>query len=206
MAMASEFWGDDFAASQIDERSNHGFHSFWEFYFALGKLTSLSKIRLVLEIKQPNNTIHHYEICPNFYFDSSQLPSELNVPYQYPPLLMGAIAAPIRLAAQTDLALGAYGTAIWLDSHTEIYYQASLGQRVAGTFAKLERRPQSWDENANQEDTNPILSDNSETRDASFVFTHQHHETWTGLTLDEEEGVIFLGRNNGVIDVFKYIA
>jgi len=131
---------------------------------------------------------------------SSELPSEMNVPYEYPPLLIGTVAAPIRLATPTDLALGAYGTTIWLDSHTEIHYQESRGQRVAGAFARLERRTQDLD----QTEGNPFSFDNSESREASFVFAHQEGGGWTKLTLDEEEGVIFLGRVSGVIDMFKY--
>jgi len=123
----------------------------------------------------------------------------MNVPYEYPPLLIGTIAAPVRLAAPTDLALGAYGTTIWLDSHTEMYYQESRGQRVAGVFAGLERRTQDSD----QTETEAIF-DTSEARKASFVFAHQEGESWTKMTLDEEEGVIFLGRSTGVIDMFTY--
>lgn len=103
----------------------------------------------------------------------------------------------------TDLALGAYGTAIWLDSHTEIYYQASGGQRVAGAFANVERRTLGEDDES-QADGSSFRFDNSESRPASFVFARQQEESWKRLTLDEEEGVIFLARESGVIDMFKY--
>jgi hypothetical protein len=46
--------------------------------------------------------------------------------------------------------------------------------------------------------------DNPESRQASSVFAYQEKESWIRLALDEEEGVIFLGHQSGLIDMFKY--
>lgn len=125
------------------------------------------------------------------------------MPYEYPPLLTGTIAGPVRLAANTDLALGTYGTAVWLDSHTEMYYQASRGQRIAGTFARVERRTLDLDQSGEEGGT-AIPSDNLENIPASFEFAHQQEENWTKLMVDEEEGVICVAGENGAIDMLRY--
>jgi len=141
--------------------------------------------------------VHQYEILPNPYFIPSELPSELNVPYKYPPVHIGQIAAPIRLGAPSALVLGDYGTTIWLDGHTESYYQAPVGQRIAGAYAKRI----SDDESEERFDTAARVS--------SFVFARQPAQHWSKLALDEEEGTIFIGSGVndgcGTIDVFKYI-
>lgn len=157
------------------------------------------------------NILHQYEIRPNPYFISSEPPSELNVPYNYPPILSGSIGSPVRLNAAADMAVGAYGTAVWIDSHTEKYYKhAEHGQRVAGTFAELTRRNVSFsdDEEQNEqyeeEEVETTSSEHMTARAASFVYAHKEEDSWLKIAIDEEEGVIFLGRNDGTIDIFEY--
>jgi len=110
--------------------------------------------------------------------------------------------------ATTDLAVGAYGTAVWVDSHTEKYYKhAERGQRVAGTFAKLKERnvsPDDSDEENGEEEVGTTPSDQGAATAASFIYAHKEEDNWLNLAIDEEEGVIFLGRNDGAIDVFEY--
>jgi hypothetical protein len=107
------------------------------------------------------------------------------------------------MAKPTDLVLGAHGTAVWLDSHAEMYYHGPGGQRVAGAFARVvELGGRDGDDDDRYHDEGSC--DSSESRQASFVFAHQPDEGWERLAVDEEEGVIFVGRSSGVIDMFKY--
>jgi hypothetical protein len=134
----------------------------------------------------------------------------MNVPYKYPPVLTGSIGSPVRLNATTDLAVGAYGTAVWVDSHTEKYYRhAESGQRVAGTFAKLTKRnvnpdDSEDDEENSEEEVGTTPSDLGAATAASFIYAHKEEDSWLNLAIDEEEGVIFLGCNDGAIDVVEY--
>lgn len=145
------------------------------------------------------NLLHCYEIRPNPYFTSSEPPSEMNVPYEYPPTLCDTIGSPIRLHAPSDLVLGPYGTAIWTDSHTESYYNhADRGQRVAGTVARLRR--QSAEEEEEVEPSAQVA-----TSTASSVYGYHEEDNWVRLAIDESEGRIFVGRDDGKIEIFEYI-
>lgn len=126
----------------------------------------------------------------------------MNVPYEFPPVLAKSIGAPVRLQASTDLAIGAYGTAVWIDSHTENYYNhAGRGQRVAGAFGALTKRD-SYSDDEEDEGNNDQL--HVESTEAPFVYAHHEDDSWVKVALDEEEGVIFLGKADGAIDILEY--
>jgi len=149
-----------------------------------------------------NNHVHQYEVRPNIYFLSSDAPSEMNVPYEFPPVLVKSIGSPVRLDASTDLAIGAYGTAVWIDTHTENYYDhAGHGQRVAGAFGRPTRKDSRSDDEENEDDDDQLHVVSTE---APFVYAHHGEDNWVKVALDEEEGVIFLGRADGAIDVLEY--
>jgi len=136
------------------------------------------------------------------YFLSANAPSEMNVPYEFPPVLVKSIGSPVRLHASTDLAIGAYGTAVWIDTHTENYYNhAGRGQRIAGAFGALTKQDLDSDDEETEENDDQLHAVSTE---APFVYAHHENDSWVKVALDEEEGVIFLGRADGAIDVLEY--
>lgn len=146
------------------------------------------------------NILHHYEIRPNLGFltDPGTGMSEQNPPYSFPPVLLESIASPVRLHATSDMAIGPYGTAIWTDSHTEDYFNHSdRGQRVAGMLKRYI---------VNDEGEEEVeLSDQVATASAASVYAYQEEDGWVRIAMDETEGRIFLGHDDGHISVLEYV-
>jgi hypothetical protein len=145
------------------------------------------------------NILHHYEIRPNAYFSSVSPISAANLPYEFPPVLHETIGSPVRLYATSDLAIGPYGTAVWIDSHTEDYFfHADRGQRLAGRLLPLPYFGAEEDEEAE-------FPDQIATVAATSVYSYHEEDSWVKIALDEEEGRIFLGRNDGLITILEYV-
>ena len=99
------------------------------------------------------------------------------------------------------MTFGPYGTAIWTDSHTEDYFgHADRGQRLAGVF--LRGRDGIQDE---EEDNEVELSDQIANAAAASVYSVQEDDSWVSLGLDEAEGRIVIGYDDGRISVLEYI-
>jgi len=97
--------------------------------------------------------------------------------------LRETIGSPVRLFATSDLAIGPYGTAVWIDSHTEDYFfHADRGQRLAGKFSSYV---------GTEEDEEIELSDQIATATATSVYSYHEEDSWVKIALDEEEGRIF---------------
>jgi len=142
------------------------------------------------------NILHHYEIRLNAYFSSARSIDATNLPYVFPPVLRETIGSPVRLFAASDLAIGPYGTAVWIDSHTEEYFlHANRGQRLAGRFS-----PHVGTEEGEEIE----LSDQIANATATSVYSYHEEDSWVRIALDEEEGRIFLGRDDGLITVLEY--
>lgn len=148
---------------------------------------------------QPINLLHQYELQANKFYTSSSPLNEINSPYHFPPILCETIGSPVRLHATSDMTFGSYGTAIWTDSHTEDYFgHADRGQRLAGAFLRA-RNIQDG------EDKEVELSDQIANAAAASVFLVQEDDSWVRLALDEAEGRIILGYDDGRISVLDYI-
>ncbi|KAF8956938.1 hypothetical protein BDZ97DRAFT_1707518 [Flammula alnicola] len=146
------------------------------------------------------NILHHYEIRPNTHFFKDGPISQGNLPYEFPPVLRETIGSPVRLHATSDMSIGAYGTAVWTDSHTEDYFNhADRGQRLAGRFLP---HVVSGEE---EEDDEVELSDQVATVSATSVYAYHEEDSWVRVALDETEGRIILGRDDGVISVLEYV-
>ncbi|KAF8159398.1 hypothetical protein B0H34DRAFT_796650 [Crassisporium funariophilum] len=145
------------------------------------------------------NLLHHYELHPNVLYASSSPLNEANLPYDFPPVLRETIASPVRLHATSDMAIGPYGTAIWTDSHTEDYFgHADRGQRLAGRFSPGRR----FEDGENEE---VELSDQIATATANSVYSFQEEDSWLRVALDETEGKVALGGDDGRISILEYI-
>ena len=98
------------------------------------------------------------------------------------------------------MTFGPYGTAIWTDSHTEDYFgHADRGHRLAGAF--LGGRDNIQDD----EDKEVELSDQIANAAAASVYSVQEDDSWVSLALDEAEGRIVIGYDDGRISVLEYI-
>jgi len=109
-------------------------------------------------------------------------------------MLVQTIASPINLFSTSHMALGDYGTAIWLDSHTEDYFDSVRGKRLAGSLLA------SHDDDDGDDDA----ATNVPSSAAGMVFAIQEDDTWVRVALDEQEGRIALGSNTGSISILEY--
>lgn len=159
-------------------------------------VTKTKSQALTKSLVQAINILHHYEIRPNRFFLNDGLISAANLPYRFPPVLQETIASPVRLHAISDLVIGPYGTILWTDSHTEDYFNhADRGQRLAGRFSEF----------VEGDDDEVELSDQIATTRAASVYAYQEEDSWVRVALDEIEGRIALGRDDGVISVLEFI-
>lgn len=141
----------------------------------------------------PVNMLHHYSLEPDASYDPSSYIDMNNLPYHFPPTLRQSIAAPVRLFGVSDMAIGAYGTAVWFDTQVEDYYaQVAHGQRLAGRVLAL------------GEDEDDYISDQVASNVASMVLRVDEEDRWVSLELDEGEGRIAIGKNDGCILLLDY--
>ncbi|KAK7062535.1 hypothetical protein VNI00_000023 [Paramarasmius palmivorus] len=151
----------------------------------------------------PVNLLQHYVLHPEPTYSPSSDVSPANIPYQFPAILQQTIASPVRLFAFADTALGPYGTAIWLDSHTEDYFmQGEIGQRLAGLM--LSPVSLSSEDSESDSGIQPVMSDNIEHSKAAMVFDVQEKEDWCRIAMDEVEGRVAVGSITGNITLYDY--
>lgn len=114
--------------------------------------------------------------------------------------LVQSVASPVRLFASSHMTLGRYGTALWIDSHTEDYFgHSNHGQRLAGSILTMEES-EYLDDSDNVDPSNQIASSVM----ASIVFGVKEHDEWVRLALDEEEGRIAVACASGEISLCDY--
>jgi hypothetical protein len=137
---------------------------------------------------------------PNAFYAPSDDINTGNLPYLFPPMPIQTVASPVRLFAATDMALGSHGTALWIDSHTEDYFDHSdHGQRLASsvlTWMNVEH--DSYIDSAD-------LVAFSATSVATTVFGVQESDGWVRAALDEEEGRVAVGSASGKISLWRYV-
>ncbi|KAF7317776.1 F-box domain-containing protein [Mycena kentingensis (nom. inval.)] len=123
-----------------------------------------------------------------------------NLPYVPRPLLVQSFASPIRLFARWDMVLGRYGTALWIDSHTEDYFvdaHVVEGQRLAGAMLGLTE--------GNNEEEQIDLRELAASSHATTVYDLRENDRWIKIAVDDEEGKIALGMADGDISLLEYI-
>ncbi|THH22128.1 hypothetical protein EUX98_g8245 [Antrodiella citrinella] len=133
----------------------------------------------------PVNLLHHFVIHPNPHFDPT-VPT--STPYAPQPQPIAVIASPMRMFTPSDLILGPYGTAVWIDAQTDPdpTQAGDHGQRIAGRILA----------SGNGE---PVVD--AETRLLQICETASK---WGRLALDEEEGRIAVGHIDGRVTLFDY--
>lgn len=136
----------------------------------------------------PVNILHHFVLTPNPAYVPGRETSLYNLPYLAQPTPVQTIGSPVRLFSPSSVALGRYGTVLWLDSHTEDWVGPSdSGQRLAGRMLV-----------ATGESTSQHGSH------ASMVFRVRDNDMWNKIAVDEESGRIAVGYVNGSITLFEY--
>ncbi|KAF8166639.1 hypothetical protein K438DRAFT_1730747 [Mycena galopus ATCC 62051] len=144
----------------------------------------------------PVNALHHYILPWDETYDPRDDMGAHNKPYLAEPVLMRTFASPIRLFARWDMVLGAYGTALWIDSHTEDYFDHAVeGQRLAGTlFTTVEYGA-----------AVVPLDEQGISATASMVYQVREDDGWVRIAIEEEEGDIAVGSSTAEITIFRYL-
>ncbi|KAK6978131.1 F-box domain-containing protein [Favolaschia claudopus] len=141
----------------------------------------------------PVNALHHYVLPCDGTYDPNREIDALNKPYLPDAVLIRTFASPIRLFARWDMVLGSYGTALWIDSHTEEYFDhAAEGQRLAGTLFTTV-------------DQDAAVAHDPNFTSASMVYQVREDDGWIRIAIQEEEGRIALGTSTAEIVIFQYI-
>jgi hypothetical protein len=140
----------------------------------------------------PVNVIHHCTIS---------LPNGSNVPAF---TLRQIISAPVRLFSVSDMTIGSFGTAVWLDTHTEEIYgsaEGGAGQRLVGTSLSPSRRSV---HSASHSLTNTSQAPRTINASSTFGLNDERDCSWVKLAVDEREGRIGVATSKGCITVFEY--
>ncbi|KAI0923581.1 hypothetical protein AcV5_009082 [Taiwanofungus camphoratus] len=187
----------------------------------------------------PVNILHHFILSPNPYYSrssdvsASEGPQAAHLPYLFSnspadgPIMIHSIPSPIRLFTPSDMILGRYGTALWLDAQTDQNTPAQTGdhgQRIAGKVLTVSRIP-SGNEGAEYSGDDRVspgyVNSQSDTREGPgdssigegkrvsisslMVFDiREYGDGWNRLAIDEEEGRIAVGSVDGKVSLFDY--
>lgn len=119
---------------------------------------------------------------------------------------MQSLSSPVRLFSLSDVTLGPYGTALFLDSDQD-ESQNDVGQRLAGQM--LTRVPASssvhTDSDSPAANTNTELLEEPVSGFPSMVFGVRGQDTWTHVAMDEQAGRIAVGCVDGGVELFEYV-
>lgn len=159
----------------------------------------------------PVNMLHHYTLRPNPTYTGSVN----DLPYLYSeqckPIMETSIVSNMRLFTPSDMTIGEYGTALWIDAQSEpdSPQAGDLGQRLAGQTLSL--NPSQEDRTANLPGSLLLSSELEGKLDASNTFAAQPifqiwdtHSEWAKVAVEEKEGRIALGSVEGRIHVMDY--
>lgn len=147
---------------------------------------------------QPVNMLHQVVLRPNPAFDCEPGVTRVNLPYIFPPIAQQTLGAPLRLFSPSDMVLGPYGTAMWIDNHTEDEFgQAEQGQRLASRIA-----PHPPEGEVGELE---LTDQESSTTKAGSILLYNEEATWGKVAIDEEEGIVAIGGIYGRISVLGYV-
>ncbi|KIY74200.1 hypothetical protein CYLTODRAFT_337540, partial [Cylindrobasidium torrendii FP15055 ss-10] len=141
----------------------------------------------------PPNILNHYILQPNPAYVASSSIQSTNLPYDAHPVHMRTLSAPLRLFTQSDVAIGNYGTVLWIDTQTEEYFmQSATGQRLAGATLS----------SAGPDAENPDVVAYS--AGSESVYNIHDQNSWCVLALDEPNGRVALGALDGIISIMDF--
>ncbi|TCD67382.1 hypothetical protein EIP91_012417 [Steccherinum ochraceum] len=137
----------------------------------------------------PVNLLHHFILRPNELFQQSDIhPTKHNLPYILQPQTIATLASPMRMFTESDMVVGPYGTALWMDAQTDPdpTQAGDHGQRIATRMLS---------KNTGQ----PVYED--VTRVLQICETEN---LWSRLAMDEEEGKVAIGHKDGTVTLLDY--
>ncbi|KAL1733667.1 hypothetical protein EV714DRAFT_269627 [Schizophyllum commune] len=126
----------------------------------------------------PVNMLHHYLLSPSTEPDTPA--------YPLPPRAVVSIPSHVRLFSVSDMALGTYGAAVWIDSATE---DEDTGKRLAGTILQ---EPSTKEPEGHAQ---VMTFDKTSSRET---------EPWLHVEVDDEEGRIAVA-SFGQFELYEYI-
>ncbi|KAG1879383.1 hypothetical protein C8R48DRAFT_758704 [Suillus tomentosus] len=141
----------------------------------------------------PANALHLFVLTPNPAYIPGRETSLYDLPYAAQPTLVQTIGSPVFSLQTSDVALGRYGTVIWLDNYYEDWAYA--------------REPSEFD----QQLAGQILtatggfSTSQHGSDDSMIFRVRDRNDWSVVAIDEESGRIVVGDVDGTITLFEYL-
>lgn len=185
----------------------------------------------------PVNILHHFVLAPNPAYRPTAYPADPTaLPYllvQDGPFMVHALPSPLRIFTPSDVALGAHGTALWIDAATDGSAAAQAGdhgQRVAGKVLTraplpgLRARVRSGDDAVSPGLAAEVEGEGEEAqemgadgvreapgptmRGGTTVSVFQAHEgeaRWNRVAVDEEGGRVAVGHVDGTVTVMSYI-
>ena len=159
----------------------------------------------------PVNTLHHYTLRPNPEYTGSGHELPYFYSREYKPIMETTITSNMRLFTPSDMTIGHYGTALWIDAQSEpdSPQAGDLGQRLAGQTLSL--NPAQGDR-ADNLPVSLLLSSELEGKlDISYSFAAQPvfqvwdtYSEWAKVAVEEKEGRIALGSVEGRVHVLDY--
>ena len=186
----------------------------------------------------PVNILHHYVLPPNPSFSRSSFSPTARDTFPYlrsaaptdGPLMAHAIPSPLRLFTPSDMVVGAYGTALWLDASTDAATPSQAGDRgqriamkfLAPTAATVLQPP---GEGSQDDQVSPGMTVDSALTDAlgamaldeqseirmldwhrgvGVLHMQETHELWNRVAVHEEEGQVAVGYTDGRVSVYVY--
>lgn len=182
----------------------------------------------------PVNILHHFVLPSNPLFSTSTFSLSDRSTYPYlatptdEPYMVHSIPSPVRLFTPSDMVLGPYGTALWLDASTDPTTPSQAGDRgqriafkvVAGPGASSQPRRSHQTQTEGEvvdpgvEDLPALLnavaldSHAGETMVAdsavSVLAVQDQHEFWNRVSVNEEEGQVAIGHTDGRVSVYVY--
>ncbi|KAH9893207.1 hypothetical protein C8Q73DRAFT_791088 [Cubamyces lactineus] len=185
----------------------------------------------------PVNLLHHFVLMPNPAYrpDALKVTDPATLPYLFSPaegpITVNSIPSPLRIFTPSDVVLGPYGTALWLDASTDATTPSQAGdhgQRIAGMVlprvplpvhrVPLGDGPQDdqvspgladlhleGGQRAEREDSNATAGAIPEWPNVSVFHMQDREERWNRLAVDEEGGRIAVGHVDGTVRVFSYV-
>ncbi|KAI0332743.1 hypothetical protein GY45DRAFT_1320660 [Cubamyces sp. BRFM 1775] len=185
----------------------------------------------------PVNLLHHFALVPNpdYRPDTLRLSDPATLPYLFSPadgpITVHSIPSPLRIFTPSDVILGPYGTALWLDASTDTTTPSQAGdhgQRIAGMVLSripLPARRVLPGDGPQDDHVSPGLAglhlegaervereDSSTTAgavpywpDVSVFHIQDREERWNRLAVDEEGGRIAIGHTDGTVKVCSYV-
>ncbi|KAG1904089.1 uncharacterized protein F5891DRAFT_1185051 [Suillus fuscotomentosus] len=156
-----------------------------------------SPINIAVRYRSTNGwlaiTLHLFVLTPNPAYIPGRETSLYNLPYAAQPTLVQTIGLPVFSPQMSDVALGRYGTVIWLDNYYEDWAYArepsEFDQRLAGQILTA---------------TGGFSTSQHGSHD-SMVFHVRDRNDWSVVAIDEESGRIVVGDVDGAMTLFEYL-